>query len=255
MAPTLNYGNWIRKRLLVYLGLAALALGALSLLPLGTLYRLVFGLLTLAALVSFLFPLYAYNMFSPRGGRLQAKVYALIVRHLGPGAGRLLDIGAGNGVLSAQLAASRLAATVVGVDRWDANWEYSKTVCEQNAQALGVASRVTFQKGDAAALDFADATFDGVVSNLTFHEVRAVADKRLVLREALRVLKPGGAFAFVDYFAEPKHYGAPAAFQAYLQGLGLQQVEYAPLASKLDLSLPLRHPKILGRVALVWGRK
>ena len=53
----------------------------------------------------------------------------------------------------------------------------------------GVENRVHFQKGDAAALDFAADTLDGVISNLTFHEVKSVADKREVLREALRGLK------------------------------------------------------------------
>jgi len=74
---------------------------------------------------------------------------------------------------------------VVGIDYWGKDWEYSKKVCEKNAQAANVENRVHFQKGDAAALDFANDTFDGAISHLTFHEVKSVADKKLVLQAAL----------------------------------------------------------------------
>lgn len=58
-----------------------------------------------------------------------------------------------------------------------------------------MSSRITFQKGDAAQLPFADESFDAAVSNFVFHEVRTAKDKRDVVREALRVVKPGGAFS------------------------------------------------------------
>jgi len=51
------------------------------------------------------------------------------------------------------------------------DWEYSKSVCEQNARIAHVAERIEFKKGDAASMNYADETFDIVVSNLTFHEV------------------------------------------------------------------------------------
>lgn len=72
--------------------------------------------------------------------------------------------------------------------------------CETNARLEGVWERIVFQKGDAAKLDFPDESFDGAVSKFVFHEVRRQPDKRLVVREALRVVKKGGAFAFHDLF-------------------------------------------------------
>jgi SAM-dependent methyltransferase len=255
MSPTLHYGNWIRRRLLYLLGGLTLALGLLALLPFGLIYQLILTALFVIALLSFLFPLYAFLMFSQRGGQLQDRLYTLLIEHLGPAQGPLLDIGSGNGVLTVRLAAANPAATVTGVDSWGPAWEYSQSVCAQNAQALGVADRVTFQRGDAAQLAFPAATFTGAVSNLTFHEVRSVPNKRLVLQEALRVIQPGGCFAFIDYFAEPEHYGPPADFTAYLRTLPLANIDYQPLRALLPLPLPLRHPKILGRVGLVWGRK
>lgn len=73
-------------------------------------------------------------------------------------------------------------------------------MCERNAKIEGVIDRVTFQKASASILPFADEYFDAVVSNLVFHEVREVADKREVVREALHVVKKGGRFAFQDLF-------------------------------------------------------
>jgi ubiquinone/menaquinone biosynthesis C-methylase UbiE len=114
---------------------------------------------------------------------------------------------------------------------------------------------VHFQKGDAAALDFASSTFDGAISNLTFHEVRSVANKRDVLQEALRVVKSGGTFAFIDYFYEAKYYGEPAEFEDYLRNLRLSHVEYKPLHTMIPVPIPLRHPKILRKVGIISGRK
>jgi ubiquinone/menaquinone biosynthesis C-methylase UbiE len=256
METQFEYGNWIRKRILLILGLCTLCTGALVLLPLGPLYRLIMAILFTIALVSFLLPLYSYFMFSQKGGRFQEKVYQLILQSLGaPGQGKFLDIGSGNGVLAVTLAQQFGEAEVTGIDYWGKDWEYSKLVCEKNARSARVQERVHFQKGDAAALEFAGDTFDGAISNLTFHEVQTAKDKREVLCEALRVVKPGGRFAFVDYFQEARFYGEAAEFEEYLKGLRLSQFEYQPLRERLLMPLLLRHPKILGRAGILYGRK
>jgi len=256
MQTQLNYGNWIRKRVLLILGTCALGVGVLSLLPVGSLYQLVMAFLFVMAFVSFLFPFYSYVMFSQRGGHIQDKVYNLIIQHLGsPIAGRILDIGSGNGVLAVKLAQQHGEAEVEGMDYWGKDWEYSKAVCDKNAQIGGVEKRVHFQKGNAAALEFASDTFDGAVSNLTFHEVRSVADKRKVVREALRVVKGGGRFAFVDYFYNAKLYGTATEFESYLGDLNLSRLEIKPLREIVELPILLRHPKILGQVGIVYGTK
>ena len=82
-----------------------------------------------------------------------------------------------------------------------------------------------------------------------------MADKRAVVQEALRVVKTGGSFAFVDYFYEPKYYGDGSAFDGFLHSLGLAQFEYKPLHEMMAVPLLLRHPRILGRVGLMIGRK
>ena len=95
----------------------------------------------------------------------------------------------------------------------------------------------------------------GAISNLTFHEVKSVEDKRQVLAEALRVVKAGGHFAFVDYFYDTKYYGTAATFGEYLKNLGLAQFERKPLHEMIAVPLLLRHPKILGKVGIIYGRK
>ena len=256
MDAQLDYGNWIRKKNLLILGLCTLATGALIFIPLGPLYRLIMAILFLIILVSFLFPLYAYVMFSQKGGRLQEKFYNLIVHSLGKDVkGGILDIGSGNGVLAVKLAQYHSDVEVTGMDYWGKDWEYSKNVCERNARIGGVEDRVHFQKGDAAALEFADECFDGATSNLTFHEVQTAPDKREVVREALRTVKPGGRFAFVDYFYDAKFYGKASEFEGYLKGLRLTQYEYRPLREMMEIPMLLRHPKILGKVGIIYGRK
>jgi SAM-dependent methyltransferase len=256
METQLDYGNWIRKKVLLILGLCTLGTGALVLMPLGSLYRLIMAFLFVITFVSFLFPLYSYVKFSQKGGRFQERIYNLIIQSLGTTVkGRILDIGSGNGVLTVKLAQQLDEAEVIGMDYWGKDWEYSKSVCEKNAQIGRVENRVHFQKGDAAALEFADDTFDGAISNLTFHEVRSVTDKREVVQEALRVVKPGGRFAFVDYFYEAKFYGKASEFEKYLKGLRLSQFEYKPLRGMLAIPVLLRHPKILGKVGIMYGTK
>ena len=45
---------------------------------------------------------------------------------------------------------------------------------------------VSFQKGEAAHLEFPDESFEAVVSNFVIHEVRSEKDKRRVVQEALQ---------------------------------------------------------------------
>jgi len=256
MQTQLDYGNWIRKKILIFLGSFALGAGLLILLPFGFVYRAIMTILFVVLLFSFLFPFYAYIMFSQKGGRIQEKVYNLIIQNLSVNrVARIIDIGSGNGVLAVKLAQQYTEAEVTGMDYWGEDWEYSKSVCERNAQITEVNDRVHFQKGDAAKLDFPSDTFDGATSNLTFHEVRSAADTRSVVQEALRVVKPGGSFSFIDYFYEEKHYGKKEEFEKFLKGLGLTYFECKPIGELIELPMLLKHPKILGKVGIIHGRK
>ena len=252
----LDYGNWVRKKNLLILGLCALGMGAVIFIPLGLTYQAVTTTLFVIIFVSFLFPLYAYIMFSQNGGKLQEKIYNLAIQHLGKDLkGKFIDIGSGNGVLAIKLAQQHDNIEVTGIDYWGKDWEYSKSICEKNAQIVKVENRVHFQKGDAASLDFTENVFDGAISNLTFHEVKSVTDKKLVVQEALRVVKLGGSFSFVDYFFDEKYYGKESEFEQFLKNLNLTHFERKRLQDVIVLPTMLKHPKILGKVGIIFGRK
>jgi len=89
---------------------------------------------------------------------------------------RILDLGCGDGSLTADIAAS--GCTVVGID--------SSPAQVAAARALGLDARVA----DAQALAF-DAEFDGVFSNAALHWMPR---QDLVVHGALRALRPGGRF-------------------------------------------------------------
>jgi ubiquinone/menaquinone biosynthesis C-methylase UbiE len=195
-------------------------------------------------------------MFFQTGGKLQEKFYNLLIERLGKNMrGKIIDIGSGNGVLAAKLAQQREKIEVVGIDYWGTDWEYSKSVCEKNAETAHVRDRVHFQKGDAAALDFDSNTFDGAISNLIFREVKSASDKRSVVEEALRDVKSGGCFAFIDYFYDEKYYGNSLAFEKFLGSMNLAHLEYKPLQDLIAIPALLKHPKILGRVGIIYGSK
>lgn len=256
MNAQLDYGNWIRRKNLLILGLLTAIAGALTLLPFGPIYLVVMASLFVLMCLCLFFPLYAYIVFSQKGGRFQEKLYDLIVEQLNAKPnGVILDIGAGDGILALKCAQKYPEAALLGIDTWGKDWEYSKGVCEKNARLAGVENRVHFQKGDAAALGFSANAFDAAISNLTFHEVRSAPDKKDVLCEALRVIKPAGSFAFIDYFFDAQYYGKISELEQYLAALHLTQFVCKPLAQMLPIPALLRHPRALGRVGIIYGRK
>ena len=69
-------------------------------------------------------------------------------------------------------------------------------VSNELTKLCGLAGKVTFQRGDVLDLPFGDQHFDVVLSqNLSMN----IADKGLMYREVVRVLKPGGKFTSLDY--------------------------------------------------------
>ena len=71
----------------------------------------------------------------------------------------------------------------------------------------------------------------------------------------MRVIKSGGTFAFIDYFYEEKYYGNKLEFEKFLKGMNLAHLEFKPLRELIAIPKLLEHPKILGKVGIIYGKK
>ena len=96
----------------------------------------------------------------------------------------LLDIGSGIGG-PARYMARRFGCRVTGIDLTAGFCDVARHL----SRLLGLEAKVGFELGDAAAMPFADGSFDGAYSmNVSMN----IADKAALYREVRRVLKPGG---------------------------------------------------------------
>jgi hypothetical protein len=76
-----------------------------------------------------------------------------------------------------------------------------------------------------------------------------------VIREALRVIRKGGAFAFQDMFLDEKLYGDIDTLLRTIRSWGIEEVYFVATGAMLNLPRLLRHPRVLGKAALIYGRK
>ena len=93
------------------------------------------------------------------------------------------------------------------------------------------------------------------MSNFVFHEVRTAKDKRDVVREALRVVRPGGAFAFQDMFGQKQLYGDMEQFVRELQSDGtVKEIHYISNVEKAS-SIPafVTAPWMIRGAGLIYG--
>mgnify|MGYP001851838227 FL=1 len=256
-----DYGNWVPIAMMKGMAAVLLALLALTivlawLLPFP-LPAVLTGILTAVLFLLWLYMLRCRALFDFSRGGLMGKLHQYLLDHLDwNGRGRLLEIGCGSGALLNRCAKRYPQANFTGIDYWGAEWSYAKEQCQKNAVLEGVSDRVNFQKGDAARLDFPDQTFDAAVSNFVFHEVRSQKDKRLVVREALRVLKKGGSFSFQDLFSQKSLYGDMEEFADELRREGFREIHYIPFVERQGF-VPryVQAPWMLSGVGLLYGKK
>jgi len=115
---------------------------------------------------------------------------------VGPGQ-RILDVGCGTGTQA--IAAWRRVqpgGSVIGVDVSD------KMLAVARRKAGRARLGVAFHHADAAELPFEDCRFDVVTITTVLHMVPE-SRRRLCLREAGRVLTPGGRLLLIDYAGSP----------------------------------------------------
>jgi len=245
-----DYGNWVSRRLIWFPGILAVVFLALSF------FSYYFLFVALPFLIITAYFAYAYYEFSPKGKDIQARIRQFVLEQLEwDGVGKALDIGCGNGALAVQLARKYPQAEVTGIDYWEGKWDYSQASCEKNAAIEGVASRVSFRKASAAKLPFEDGAFDAAVSNFVFHEVMDAQNKRDVVKEALRVVRKGGCFAFQDLFTVKKLYGNVDDLLAEIRSWGVEDVRFVNTSNADFIPKPLKLPFMVGSIGIIYGRK
>jgi arsenite methyltransferase len=134
----------------------------------------------------------------------------------------VLDLGSGGG-MDVMVAAARVApgGTVIGLDMSPEMLQLARS----NAAKVG-ATNVEFRQGDLESIPLGDESVDVIISNCV---VNLAPDKTRALREAHRVLRPGGRLTISDIVSRepvpPRLRGDLTAWAACLGG-ALTDAEY-----------------------------
>ncbi|MBI2683970.1 MAG: class I SAM-dependent methyltransferase [Actinobacteria bacterium] len=108
----------------------------------------------------------------------------------------ILDVATGTAGVAFQLA-RRTGASITGVDISDEMLARGRA----NVAAQGLDTRITLMSACAEALPFPAATFDAVTFT---YLLRYVDDPAATIRELVRVLRPGGVLANLEFFVPPR---------------------------------------------------
>ena len=104
---------------------------------------------------------------------------------------RVLDLNTGTAGVAIEVAKT-YGARIVGVDLSERMLERGR----RNVQRVGLEHRVTLVQGRAEQLDYTDVSFDAVTYAYLLRYVDSVEE---TVAEAVRVLKPGGRMASLDF--------------------------------------------------------
>jgi ubiquinone/menaquinone biosynthesis C-methylase UbiE len=128
----------------------------------------------------------AERLFGGHGVIELARTQEIILRHLSPPPGTVLDVGGGSGVYACWLAS--LGYRVHLIDAMPLHVEQAEVASARQPRAPLASCRL----GDARRLEDPDAAADAVLLLGPLYHLTERPERVLALREAARVLKPGG---------------------------------------------------------------
>jgi ubiquinone/menaquinone biosynthesis C-methylase UbiE len=105
---------------------------------------------------------------------------------------RVLDLGCGTATLTILIKQAYPGAEVTGLDG------DPRVLAIGRAKAAKAGVDLRLDEGMAFALPYPDGSFERALSSLVIHHLGS-ADKRLTMKEVLRVLTPGGEFHIADF--------------------------------------------------------
>jgi demethylmenaquinone methyltransferase/2-methoxy-6-polyprenyl-1,4-benzoquinol methylase len=154
-----------------------------------------------------------------------------------PAGGRIVDLACGTGDIAFAAACAVRGAHVVGVDA-------SPNMIALAQERAAADPSATFELGDMSRLAFPDESVDAITAGYAF---RNVPDHRAALREAARVLKPGGVMVTLDFY-RPEYAVWRTLFTGYLRVAGnlvgwwwhREPVAYGYIAKSIDAFVSAR---------------
>jgi len=157
--------------------------------------------------------------------------------------GSMLDIGTGPGQILLAICERDPKATVLGVDLA----ERMLRVARRLRDASRHAHRIELRRADAKALDLAAGGFDTVLSNTILHHI---PDPVPFLREAFRVLRPGGVLLIRDLLRPDSPEAANALVTQHASDATPEQREL--FRASLHASLTQDELRSAARAAGLW---
>jgi SAM-dependent methyltransferase len=148
----------------------------------------------------------------------------------------VLDVGCGSGKqLMRLLFYGARPENLVGIDLLEHEIE----------QARSFAPHVDFRVGDATELPFDDDTFDLALAFFTFTSMRSEEARRAAAAEIRRVLRPGGALLWYDFWVNPRNRDVKA--------LGMKDIRRLFPGSRIDAKrVTLAPPIARGLAGTSW---
>lgn len=141
------------------------------------------------------------------------KFYGWAIALVPEGARKILDLGAGSGILTAFVRRAFPEASIHLVD-------FSEAMLERARQRLGDDARMTYQVADYTTAEMGEG-YDAIVSALSIHHL-ADSAKRALFVQLWQALRPGGVFINAEQVAGPTE-----ALEAEYKALWLRQVREA----------------------------